>query len=424
MQFLKLFFFVLASLPHNVFSQINTAIMPVTKDAKTSLFKVGLTLWQYASVESSYLLDLDAPFTWEDCVMGRLGPTCEDMYACYLPISCSHSKCIDARSYTNPICPSLNITAKYGCRICAVNPVNPVSNICKISQLTTTILLLSGTNGRTLSGPSVNWNYVFSCAPSSLKRSLPEGVKGVAAFSWSTLAFPRQHYDDTVTEEFALCLPSSSLAPGVTFVGKGPVYFLPNPNLDVMSILSYTPMIRKTPKSLGYYIKINNISIRGTPITLPSLKSSPAKLSTLVTYTTFRSDIYKALLTSFSKATKHIPRVKAVQPFSLCMKAYAIGSTRTKSSVPNIDLEMESGKIWTISVDNSMKDTGNNGVSCLAFIDGGLRVEDAIVIGTYQMENNFLFFDLGNQTLGFSSSLLARGTSCSSFNTTIPPYTL
>ena len=94
MQFLKLFFFVLASLPHNVFSQINTAIMPVTKDAKTSLFKVGMTLWQYSSAESSYLLDLDAPFTWEDCVMGRLGPTCEDMYACYLPISCSHSSAL------------------------------------------------------------------------------------------------------------------------------------------------------------------------------------------------------------------------------------------------------------------------------------------------------------------------------------------
>ena len=300
--------------------------------------------------------------------------------------------------------------------------VQSTRSIFKISQLTTKILLLSGTNGRTLSGPYVNWNYVFSCAPASLKRSLPEGVKGVAAFSWSTLAFPRQHYDDIVTEEFALCLPSSSLAPGVTFIGEGPFYFLPNPNLDVMSILSYTPMIRKTPKSLGYYIKINKISLKGTPITLRSLKSNPARLSTLVTYTILRSDIYKSLLTSFSKATEKIPRVNVVQPFSLCMKASAIGSTRTKSSVPNIDLEMESGKIWTISVDNSMKDTGN-GVSCLAFIDGGLRVEDAIVIGTYQMENNFLFFDLGNQTLGFSSSLLARGTSCSSFNTTIPHYT-
>ncbi|GKB97535.1 aspartic peptidase A1 family protein, partial [Tanacetum coccineum] len=209
-------------------------------------------------------------------------------------------------------------------------------------------------------------------------------------------------------EKFALCLPSSSLAPGVTFLGEGPYYFLLKPNLNVMSILSYTPMIRKTSKSLGYYIKISNILIRDTPITLPSLKSSPAKLSTLVTYTTFRSDIYKALLISFSKATKNIPRVKAVKPFSLCMKASVIRSTNPKFSVPNIDLEMESGKIWTISANNSIKTTGN-GISCLAFIDGGSQMEEAVVMGTCQMENNFLFFDMENQKLGFSSSMLARG---------------
>ncbi|GKD92490.1 aspartic peptidase A1 family protein, partial [Tanacetum coccineum] len=57
------------------------------------------------------------------------------------------------------------------------------------------------------------------------------------------------------------------------------------------------------------------------------------------------------------------------------------------------------------------KDVGK-GVSCLAFLSGGSRAKDAIVIGTYQMENNFLYFDLVNQKLGFSSSLLARGTSC------------
>lgn len=146
------------------------------------------------------------------------------------------------------------------------------------------------------------------------------------------------------------------------------------------------------------------------------MKSSPAKLSTLVTYTTFRSDIYRALLTSFSRATKNIPRVKAVKPFSLCMKASVIRPTSTKFSIPNIDLEMESGKIWTISANNSIKTIGN-GISCLAFIDGGLQMEEAMVMGTYQMENHFLFFDLENQKLGFSSSMLARGISCSSFNT-------
>ncbi|KAI3754980.1 hypothetical protein L1987_54772 [Smallanthus sonchifolius] len=175
-------------------------------------------------------------------------------------------------------------------------------------------------------------------------------------------------------------------------------------------------MIRKSSKSLGYYIKVNRISIKGTPFQLPSMKSESVKL-TIVSHTTLRSDIYKALVYGFSKATKNIPRVNAVKPFSLCLKSSAIGSVRTGFRVPSIDLQTESGKVWTISGDNSMKRTGK-GAACLGFIDGGLGMKDAIVIGTFQMENNFLFLDLASQKFGFSSSLLARGTSCSSFNFT------
>ncbi|XP_076953401.1 gamma conglutin 1-like [Bidens hawaiensis] len=209
----------------------------------------------------------------------------------------------------------------------------------------------------------------------------------------------------------ALCLPNLSSARGVAFLGDGPFYFTQFPNLDLRSILSYTPMIRKSSKSLGYYIKINRILIEGTPVTsLPSLKTSFVNLSTLVPYTTLRSDIYKALVTSFS--TNSISRVNMVRPFSLCLKT---GSGF--HHVPKIDLETLGGKKWTLSEENLMKRVGN-GVECLALIDGGSNVEDDIVIGTNQMENNFLFFDPVNQKLGFSSSLLARGTSCNSFNFT------
>lgn len=156
-----------------------------------------MALWEEASAETSYLLDLDAPFTWLDCVMDRFEGSCMDgdRDLCYLPYRCSYSHCIDARSYTNPNCPSLNITAKYGCSICAVTPVNPLPNTCKISQLTSKFLYLSTTDGRSTFSTMANtvfWSYTVSCAPSSLKRSLPEGVRGVAAFSWSNLAFPRQ----------------------------------------------------------------------------------------------------------------------------------------------------------------------------------------------------------------------------------------
>ncbi|MFS7981282.1 putative aspartic peptidase domain superfamily, xylanase inhibitor, Peptidase family A1 [Helianthus anomalus] len=59
------------------------------------------------------------------------------------------------------------------------------------------------------------------------------------------------------------------------------------------------------------------------------------------------------------------------------------------------------------------------GVACLAFVDGGATAEHAIVIGTYQFEDNFLVFDLENSTFGFSSSLLHEQTSCSNFNFTL-----
>lgn len=418
----NLLFFVLAFFfSRNVLCQnspFNTTVIPVTKDANTSLPKVAYGYQKQTwDGEPYFLIDLDAPFSWKDCVVRHSPIPCGLEEGCRFPLRCDRPLCKEAHTYINPTCPSLNITAKYGCNICAVTPLNPISQSCKLSQLTTDLVDFYVTDGRNpITGvyPTFGVEFVVSCSPSSLLKSLPKDVRGVAAFSWSGLAFPRQVSFPEVAHKFALCLPSSSSALGVAFLGDGPFYFTTFPKLDLRSILSYTPMVRKTSKSLGYYITIKRISIKGTPIPLPLLKKGSVKLSTVVPYTTLRSDVFKALVTSFSTATKNIPRVAAVKPFSLCLKA------STGFRVPNIDLETEGGKIWSISGENSMKRT-SNGAACLAFIDGGSGAKDAIVIGTFQMENNFLFLDLVNQKLGFSSSLLARGTSCNNFNLTEIP---
>ncbi|PWA36420.1 aspartic peptidase A1 family [Artemisia annua] len=422
MHLITVLLFIILPLSHDVLSQdsfpFNTSVMPIFKDAKTSIHKFS---WSISAYEPYYLIDLDAPFTWSDCVVSRPPSDCGREFACTFPLSCDETDCKEAHSYINPTCPSLvNITAKYGCKICPVTPLNPISKTCKISQLTNDLLYLYVTDGRNVFPPLYDirlpTQHVVSCAPPSLLKSLPKGVRGVAAFSWSALAFPRQVHDRNVTDKFSLCLPSDSSVLGVAFLGEGPFYFKFHPNRDLRSILSYTPMKRKSSKSLGYYIKIRQISIETTPVALP-FKIGLVKLSTILPYTTLRSDIYKALITSFSEATKKIPRVNTVKPFSLCLKSSAIRSTGTGFRVPKIDLETESGKNWTIYGGNSMKFIGN-GTACFAFVDGGLDAKDPIVVGTFQMENNFMFFDLQNQRLGFSSSLLARGTSCSGFNFT------
>ncbi|GJU30461.1 aspartic peptidase A1 family protein [Tanacetum coccineum] len=423
MYLVKIFFFITLSFFHNVVSQstpFNTSVIPIVKDASTSLHKVSYTFRVPDSDTTAYLLvDLDAPFVWKDCVLFNPPDTaCGLEEGCRFPLRCDNPLCKEARSFkVDPTCPSLNITTKYGCNICAVNPSNPISKTCKLSQLTTDLVTVYSTDGR---NPTWGANFPFgtemviSCAPKTLLQSFPKDIFGVAAFSWSALAFPKQLKDPDVADKFALCLATTSSAVGVTFLGDGPFYFTNLPKVDLRSFLSYTPMVRKDSKSLGFNIRLNRVLVEGTPVALPTLKSQSVKLNTIVPYTTLRSDIYKAFVTSFSKATENIPKVNAVKPFSLCVKSSAI------SSVPKIDLETESGKIWTISKENSMKDVGK-GVSCLAFLSGGSRAKDAIVIGTYQMENNFLYFDLVNQKLGFSSSLLARGTSCGSFNFTELP---
>ncbi|KAI6683730.1 hypothetical protein NL676_029643 [Syzygium grande] len=60
-------------------------------------------------------------------------------------------------------------------------------------------------------------------------------------------------------------------------------------------------------------------------------------------------------------------------------------------------------------------------VACLAFVDGGKAAEHAVAIGSYQMEDNFLVFDLAQSTFGFSSSLLGYTTTCANFDFTVKP---
>jgi hypothetical protein len=77
--------------------------------------------------------------------------------------------------------------------------------------------------------------------------------------------------------------------------------------------------------------------------------------------------------------------------------------------------------VWKILGSNSMVRVGAD-VWCLGFVDAGVRPktsvfagDPSIVIGGHQMEDNFLQFDLESMRLGFSSSVLSRGTSCASF---------
>ncbi|OMO95273.1 Peptidase A1 [Corchorus capsularis] len=349
-----------------------TLVAPIIKDSKTSLYTITL------NSHEKYVIDINAPLSW------RLCPNPPS------PVSCSAPQCYQARSFLSGMCPPANnIWMKYGQCQCVVTPVNSVAKSCVPERLTYGSFILNWTNGKNPTGVAKLNKIYYSCASKTLFKSLPQGVSGLAALSRAPLSFSSQFSRDYL-----------GMAKSLQFVS------LVETGLPALL-------------SLEMGISINGKASKFSPnaFSFDSNGNGGVKLSTLVPYTVLRSDIYKTLLNDFSKATKSIPRVKNVSPFGLCMKASAMGWTRWGLMAPTIELELGNGVVWRIYGVNSMKEVGND-VACLAFVDGGKTAKEAVVIGAYQMENQFLEFDLAGSRLGLSPSLYSYRTSCANFNFT------
>ncbi|KAJ1428767.1 Xylanase inhibitor, C-terminal [Sesbania bispinosa] len=380
-------------------------VAPITKDTNTSLHSITVN---YAE---RYVIDLDAPFFWRYC---------------QFPLSlipCSSPQCSAGQSYLSPMCPSSKNKPKNGKCNCVVTPMNPITKACALANLASGYLIISMTNGINPTETINFGSFPISCAPQTLLQSLPKDAVGVAGLSQAPLALPAQLNAShrKLAKKFAFCLPSSEETKGVIFFGDVPIYFLPPAKIDLIGTLSYTPLLQH-PKSPEYYIGLKSISINGKGsyfrrniFQLDNSGNGGVKISTTVPYTMLRSDIYKIFVKDFSEAIGGIPRAMKRGPFEVCVNARRIGLSVIP--FPQIDLELSNGKNWTIFKPNSIIDMGNS-VGCLAFVDGGKKAKQAVVIGTYQMENQLMLFDLAASRLGFSSSLLFYKTTCGGFNFT------
>lgn len=219
-------------------------------------------------------------------------------------------------------------------------------------------------------------------------------------------------------------MPSSSKTPGaVIFNSPGPYAVS----------LTYTPLILGPfgadtdifywYKSPNYYIGLTSLRVNNKPVPLNQTLlvitergRGGTKIGTNKPYTVLQSSIYKALTDAFVEecAKLNFTAVKPVEPFRFCYTAEKIGMTVAEPDVPTIDLVIGKGGVtWRIYGSNSMVRVGD--AWCLGFVDGGVAPRSSIVIGGYQIEDNLLQFNLEKERLGFSSSLLQKGTTCANF---------
>nr|XP_043626161.1 chitinase CLP-like [Erigeron canadensis] len=378
------------------------------------------------------LIDIEAPLTWHQCLLkdSQVGPFfCPyDDTLCNWPLGCNEDPCAQlqvADSYQNPSsCPNIyNVPRPRSVDTCAcpVNVLDPVTGSCDVAFVNYDHFTMHTSKGANFLTDLHTAYPNAACADDSSEAAFelfPANVTGVMALSSSpyvlsnTLYFPH-------AKTIAMCLPSTLSSSGILFIGKGPYYLLPQSDVDVTTYLSYTPLL-DPQTTFEYYIGVDAIVIKKRSISIPP--NTTAKLSTNNPYTILRTDIYSSLIQRVSKVTKKIPRANPIAPFSLCFKTTSNKDPSKVSSIkiPDIDFTLQGGKNWTMSTTNTVKQVTKD-AACVAFVDGGAMTSSgpAMVIGSFQFEDNFVVFDVENSMFGFSSSLLRKQTSCSNFNFTI-----
>ncbi|MCE5165841.1 hypothetical protein HAX54_012575 [Datura stramonium] len=413
---IALFFFASSLFISPSSSSSSAVLSAITKDHETHLYTFSLYLKTPPQL-TYLLLDLGASFTWIDCSISST----------YRSISCDSPLCSALGSRACAKCFHSPTPDHCSTNPCILSPLNSVTHKSSTGKAIVDSLALPVTDGRNPGQLRGFSEFLLSCSKKSLLKGLTKGVAGLAGLGRSRFSLNTQVSTSlSSTRTFALCLSGSPSAPGVAFFGSpGPYYFLPE--IDLSKTLRYTPLILN-PVQSDYFINLTSIKVNGVSVQLNRKilagvehEFGGTKLSTVTPYTTLHSNIYKAFTETFvnESGKLNLTVTNPVEPFKVCYNADEVLDTRVGPAVPTVDLVMNDDDVfWRIFGSNSMVRIARDDVDvwCLGFLDGGTGTW--IVIGGHQMEDNLLQFDLEQQSLGFSSSVLAYSTSCSNFNFT------
>lgn len=398
-------------------AQPKALLLPVRKDAGTNLLVANI-YGRTPLVSVGYIVDLTAQHLWTNCETNYKSSTFSEP-------KCGSAQCKTANTSFCHTCPK---AARPFCHAntCGRLLENPVTHQSTIGEVAQDVIAFSSTDGSNPGPLAQIPNFLFTCSPSALvEMGLPKGVQGVAGLAQGHIPLQNQLASRLGLKPiFTMCIPSSTNGNGVIFFGsEGPYTFLPG--IEVSRSLRYTPL---TISPFGeYYIHVKSIKINQKLV--PRLNTSllaltdigtggGTTLNTLLPYTVLEGSIFNAITSFFANQLSKVPTVKPIAPFGLCYESKSFTSTLLGPGVPSIDLELEGeNAVWSIFGLNSMVEA-QPGILCLAFVNGGSQYRASINIGTYQMQDIPLQFDLSRSRLGFGGPLSGLRTHCENFNFT------
>ncbi|CAK8544684.1 unnamed protein product [Lathyrus sativus] len=345
------------------------------------------------------LIDLNGKHLWVNCDQHYSSST-------YQAPFCHSTQCSRANAHT---CHN---------NTCVLISTNPITQQTATGKLAQDVLAIYATSG-SKPGPMVTVpQFLFSCAPSSLAQNgLPNNLQGVAGLGHSPISLQNQIFSNFgVPHQFSTCLSRNPKSYGGILFGDAPNNYNKNPN--IFKHLVYTPL---TITQQGEYrIQVTSIRINkhsAIPVSESISSNNPeggiggTLISTTIPYTILHHTIYQALIQTVGAQIPKDAQVNPVAPFGLCYNPKGISFPLLVEFV----LDNKPDVSWKIDVENLWA-VQPNGVFCLGFVNGGLKPKAVISIGSHQLEENVLVFDLVKSRLGFNNFLRffdKKGINCS-----------
>ncbi|GAA0169596.1 aspartic protease [Lithospermum erythrorhizon] len=187
------------------------------------------------------------------------------------------------------------------------------------------------------------------------------------------------------------------------------------------AILSYTPLLKNPlvpeTKSLSvyYYVGLRKITVGGQKVKIPYKFLIPddkgnggtiVDSGTTLSYMSY--DVFESVLKAFSDQVKYFKRDVEIET-QIGLKPCFNISGHEKVSFPDLIFHFKGGAEMKLPLANYFAGVGND-VVCLAMVSSNFYGSDlfngpSIILGSFQMQNYQVEFDLKNERFGFKQQL-------------------
>lgn len=249
-------------------------------------------------------------------------------------------------------------------------------------------------------------NFLVGCSLFSLRQPA-----GIAGFGRGPASLPSQ----LGLKKFSYCLLSrrfddsgeSSLMvlDGDSNSGKKTANF------------SYTPLVKnpivagKSAFQVYYYVGLRKISVGGTKVKIPYkylVPDSAGNGGTIVdsgsTFTFMNSPVFEAVAGEFIKQVKLYRRAEIIESLTGLRPCFNL-SGHDSIMLPELMLGFKGGAEMKLPLANYFSLVGDNEVLCLTMVTDNLgqavTAGPSIILGSFQMQNYNVEYDLLNERFGF-----------------------